>query len=271
MIGGLLLKTLREVWLATLLTCLGLLGANLLLTFLIPKVQEGVGEMFDKLPFARAMMSALLGTEIGDQIAAQTMAAVLWVHPIVLALIWAHAINLSTRMPAGEIDRGTIDFLLGLPVSRRWAYWSEVLMLMLTAVVLIAMGYLGHRLAAPWMPEAMRPDAVASAWIMTNLYCLTLAVAGMGFLVSSLANRRSVAMSVVFAVVLASFLLNFAAQLWPPAASVSPLGILEYYRPALVLQSREPPAGDILTLLAIAAVTLGAGGEITARRSIATT
>lgn len=269
--GGLLQKSLREVWVATLLTCTALLGANMLLTFLIPKVQQGVGEMFDKLPFARQMMSALLGTEIGDQIAAQTMAAVLWVHPIVLALVWAHAINLSTRMPAGEIDRGTIDFLLGLPVSRRWAYWSAVLMLMLTTVLLIGTGYVGHRLAAPLMPQAMRPDAASSAWIMANMYCLTMAVAGIGFLVSACSNRRSVAISVVFAVVLGSFLLNFAAQLWPPAASVSFLGVLEYYRPAVVLESREAPLGDIATLLAIAAATLAIGCEITARRSIATT
>ena len=174
---GLLTKTLREIWLPTLLVASGLFGVNILLTVLIPKVQEGFEEVFDKLPFVESMLQALLGTELGDQMAAEAMQAVLWVHPIVLTLLWFHAISLSTRVPAGEIDRGTIDFLLGLPVGRRQLYWSEVLMWLATGLLLLAFGFAGHRLASPAMPEHMRPETHVALMMMTNLYCVYLAVA----------------------------------------------------------------------------------------------
>ncbi|WP_425400881.1 ABC transporter permease subunit [Aeoliella sp.] len=268
---GLLLKSFRELWLPTLLIGVGLVGANMLLTFLIPKVEEQIGDVFERLPFAKTMMSALLGTDVGQQMTAQAVASVLWVHPIVLSLVWAQAISLSTRVPAGEVDRGTIDFLLGLPVSRRLVYWSEVLVLMASGVLILAMGFAGHRAMSPWMPVEMRPDLRSALVIMANFYCLYLAVGGVGFLVSSLSSHRGRAVAIVLAVVLASFLLNFAAQLWPPAQSVALLGVLEYYRPALVLMSGEVPWSDIVVLLAIAAAALFAGGEITARRSLCTT
>lgn len=268
--SGLLRKTWREVWLGTLLVGGALFGVNILLTVLLPKVQEGLGEVFDKLPFAKTLMQALVGTEVGEQMAAQAMSAVLWVHPIVLALTWFHAISLSTRVPAGEIDRGTIDVLLGLPVSRRQVYWTEVVVWMATGVVLIAAGFAGHRLASPAMPPNMRPDVKTAVLIMANFYCVYLAVGSVGFFVSSLSNRRGRAIAVVFALVLASFLLNFAAQLWEPAARFAPLGILEYYRPALILQSGAFPTGDVAVLLSIAVIALVAGSEVMARRSICT-
>ena len=116
---GLFTKSLHEVWLTTLLFGLSLLAVEALLTYVLPQIQEGLGGVFDEIPFLRSMLAALLGTELGDDITARTMQAFLWVHPVVLALVWAHEIPLCTRTPAGEIDRGTIDVLLSLPVSRR--------------------------------------------------------------------------------------------------------------------------------------------------------
>lgn len=265
---GLLLKTIRETWLHTMLVAAGLFGVNILLTLLIPKVQAGFGEAMDKLPFAKQMIAALLGTEVGNQIAAETMAAVLWVHPIVLALVWFHAINLSTRVPAGEVDRGTIDFLLGLPVSRRKVYWCEVATILASGILLLMSGFAGHRLVASAMPLAWRPNASTAMVIMANLYCLYMAVAGIGLLTSTLSNRRGWAMGIVFALVLASFLLNFAAQVWAPAKSIAMLGILEYYRPALILQTGKWPLDDLAVLVAIAGISIIAGSEVMARRSL---
>ena len=150
---GLLGKTLREVRLGTAMIALGLFGVNILLTVLIPKVEENMGRVFDRIPLAKTMLQALLGTEFGDNMTAQAMSAVLWVHPIVLALLWYHAISVSTRFPAGETERATVDFLLGLPVSRWQVYWTEVLVFISTGVVLIATGFVGHRLASPAMPR----------------------------------------------------------------------------------------------------------------------
>ena len=116
---GMLWKILHEVWLLTLVCGAGIFVIKALLTYVLPQVMAGMGEIFQQLPFVKPLLTALLGTEVGDEITEHTMQAFLWVHPVVLALIWGHEITLCTRMPAGEIDRGTIDVLLSWPLSRR--------------------------------------------------------------------------------------------------------------------------------------------------------
>ena len=86
---GLFTKTLHEVWLATLLFGFSLLAVKALLTYILPEIQEGLGGVFDQIPFVRSFLTALLGTELGDEITARTMQAFLWVHPVVLALVAA--------------------------------------------------------------------------------------------------------------------------------------------------------------------------------------
>ena len=122
---GLIVKSIYETWLTTLLFAIGLGCALALLTSVLPQLQEGIGDILASLPFVRTVIQALFGTEIGDELTLQMMQAILWVHPVVLSLVWAHEIVLCTRIPVSEIDRGTIDVLLGLPVSRRTIYVAD--------------------------------------------------------------------------------------------------------------------------------------------------
>lgn len=270
MMRGLLLKTLHEVWLTTLLFGGALLGVNALLTYVIPQFQEGIMEILDRMPFIRPVFTALLGTELGDEINARTLQAFLWVHPTVLALLWAHAIVFCTRIPAGEIDRGTIDVLLGLPVSRRAVYYGEVIAWLAAGLVILLMGFLGHCLVSPSMPNELRPELSHALVVLTNLYCVYLAVGGITLLVSSPSDHRGRAVAIAFAIVLASFLLNFVAQFWELADQIAFLGVMEYYRPAQILQSGTFPASDVVVLLSVGATATMLGGEVVARRSICT-
>ena len=267
---GLFTKSLYEVWLTTLLFGFALLAVKALLTYVLPQIYGGLDGVFDQIPFAKSMLTALLGTELGDEITARTMQAFLWVHPVVLALVWAHEIALCTRMPAGEIDRGTIDVLLGLPVSRRAVYFCESTVWLVSGLFILLMGFLGHRLTAPAMPPEMRPDLSHALLVIANLYCVYVAVGGIAFLVSALSDRRGRAMAIVFGIVLASFLLNFVAQFWEPARQIAFLGVMEYYQPAQILQSGDPPFQDVAVLLLVGGSAWILGGEVVARRSICT-
>ena len=270
MMRGLLAKTLREMWLTILLFGLGLMLVKALLTYVLPQVQQGISNVMEQLPFVRSVLTAILGTEVGDQITAQTMQAFLWVHPVVLALVWGQEIVLCTRVPAGEIERGTIDILLGFPVSRRAVYLSETTVWLGSGVWIIVMGLIGHRIAAPAMPAEMRPELSRVVLVMANLLCVYVAVGGIAFLVSALSDRRGRAIAIVFGIVLASFFLNFLAQGWEPAEQIAFLSVIKYYQPAKILQGGGLPVGDITTLLAVGAVAWLLGGEVMARRSIST-
>lgn len=267
---GLLIKSLREVWIATMLFALALMAIEAILAYVLPTFADQFSTVFLQLEFAQRMLQALLGTDIGDQIGPSVFSSMAWVHPVVLAIIAAHATILSTRVPVGEIDRGTIDVLLGLPVSRWGVYRCELVVFLASGLVVIGMGLAGNQLGA-LLVESKPPSAVQPLLVVViNLFCLYFAVGGLGWLVSSLSDRRGKAVSVVFTILVGSFLLNFLAQVWPLAEPVSFLSVLNYYQPMLILRDGGWPVIDMVVLTVLGAVLVIIGGLCFARRDICT-
>lgn len=267
---GILRKIFWEVRVPVLLFSVGLSLIMFLLTSLLPKVLGDLDKMFEKLPFIKPVLTALIGIDVSDGFTSQMMQAFLWVHPSVLAILWAHELMYCSRVPAGEIDRGSVDFLLGLPVSRWKLYISETIGWMLSGAVILLVGLMGHLAASVSLQPGMRPGLFAIMCVTCNLYAVYLAVGGIAFLVSANSDRRGRAIGVLFAILLASFLLNFVAQFWEPAKAISFLSVMEYYRPALTIQANEFPLKDVSILFGIASISWVAGGLVLRSRSICT-
>jgi len=270
MMRGLLAKTVREVWVATLLIGLGLLAVERVLLFILPQIQGQVGALMESLPFLKVILKGLFGVDPEGQLSSQLFQALVWVHPVVLSLIWAHEILLCTRLPAGEIDRGTIDILLGLPVSRRFVFLAESVVWILSGAVVIGLGSVGYFWGAASLEEDLRPATSRVLLVLANLGCLYVAVGGVAFLVSALSNRRGKAVGVVFGLLLASFLLNFLCQMWEPARPFAFLGVLDYYQPGKILEAGTIPFRSAATLLGVGGLCWMGGLEVFARRSICT-
>ena len=267
---GLLRKIYLEVRVSVVLFGVGLAAIMFLLTSLLPKVLGDVENVFEKLPFIKPILTALIGIDVDNGFTSQMMQGFLWVHPTVLAILWAHELMYCSRMPAAEIDRGTVDFLLGLPTSRRKLYISETIGWMTSGAIIICTGLVGHLMASSSLQPQMRPGGYAVFCVAGNLFAVYLAVGGIAFLVSASSDRRGRTIGILFAVLLASFLLNFLAQFWEPAKAISFLSIMEYYRPALTIQANAFAWQDVGILLTIAAVTWCVGGIVFQRRSICT-
>ena len=241
-----------------------------LLTFLLPRVLGDIDQLLDSIPFIRSIIAALLGTNANDPVTPRAAQAFLWVHPTVLSLIWAVEIVLISRVPAGEIDRGSVDWLMSLPVSRRQIWLTETLGWLLAGVVLLALGYCGHLLAAPFTPEDSRPAKWLVAYILLNLYAVYFAVGGIGSLISAWSDRRLRAVGGIFTLLIISFLLNFLAQFWEPAQSISFISVLEYYRPAQILETQSFPLQNVCILTAVGGCTSFIGLLLFSRRNICT-
>jgi ABC-2 type transport system permease protein len=270
MIRGLLRKTLSETWAQIALFSVGLFLVSSLLTLLLPQLEKGFNQVISSFPFVRDFVQALLGQSLRGQFNVQNLQAIIWVHPTILALLWAQEIILCTRVPAGEIDRGTIDILLSWPVSRRKLFAVESMVWMATGVVLCVAMLLGHTaarlFAAPTNPAPITRVLI----VLFNLYCMYLAVGGIAFAVSATSSHRGRAMGVVFAILLTSFLLNFVVQFWPAIVDLAPLSVLYYYRPAEILANGQIPAFNVAVLLCVALIGWISGFEVFARRSICT-
>ncbi|MCH8824291.1 MAG: ABC transporter permease subunit [Planctomycetes bacterium] len=267
---GLLIKTIREVWAITAPFAIAVFIVETLIAYVLPTFSEQFADSWMGIEIVRKMLSALLSVDIGDQFGPHVFIAIAWVHPIVLTIFGAHATIFATRFPVGEIDRATIDVLMGLPVSRWQIYRCELVVFIATGLVLLAMAIAGNRLGTS-LVSADQPWPVSSISIVSiNLLSLFLAVGGLAWLVSSLSNRRGKAIAVVFSLLLASFLLSFLAQFWEPAENIVFLSILNYYQPLIIIRDGDWPTLNIVALLIVATSLWIIGGVINARRDICT-
>lgn len=267
---GVMLKAAIETWPSTLLCALLLFGAESALAYAIPTFQAQFRDSLSQMQFLQNFVGALLGVRAAGQFGPEAFLAFPWVHPVVLALVWAHALVCCTRMPAGEIDRGTADVTMTLPVTRWGILLSETVVWLAAGAVLLAMFVAGNWFGGRFVEKPEPTDWSRSLVVLANMACLYAAVGALGWLASALSNRRGPALVAVFVLLLASFLLNFLAQFWDVAERLSFLSVLEYYRPMFVLRDGTIPWRDIGVLLATAATLWAAAGVVFSRRDICT-
>lgn len=267
---ALVLKSLRETWVAILLFSFGVAGVETLFAAVLPTFGDEISGIWRQLGFVQNIIESLLGAELGESMTADTMAAIAWVHPILLVMIWAHEINFCTRLPAGEIDRATIDIVMGLPVSRMRLFLCESLVWLVTGATIITAALAGNLLGQTFVPPELRPHFGRVLIVLVNLMCLYVAVGGLVWLVSSLSNRRGRAVGVTVAALVASFLLNFLVPFWQPAKLVSFVSVLDHHRPWQILTTGAWPLGDMAALLIFGTLTWSMAAVIFCRRDICT-
>ncbi len=267
---GLMAKTIREVWMVTILFAIGVAIFESMLTYILPTYFDEFAGHILEIKFVRNIITALLGSDVGDKIGPTALLSFSWVHPLLLTLLWGHEITLCTRTPAGEIDRGTVDILLGLPVSRWQIYISETIIWLGSGLMLILIALVAHLSIRTFIPEDMHLPLHRIIVVAINLYCLYIAVGGVVWLVSALSDRLGKAMGISFAMILASMLLDFIITFWEPAKSIEFLSVLDYYRPWQIFQSDTWPIQDMLTLTAIGLFFWLAGAWVFIRRDVCT-
>ena len=268
--SGLLRKAVRESLAITIVIGLGLCSIEILFARILPAFYSEMSDNILRLPFVRKMIAAGLGIEAGAEMGPTTMMAMVWTHPVVLALVWTLAISAGTRVPAAEVDRGTIDVLLSLPVSRAGVLAAEVAVAFFCGAFVVALGFCGN-LVGGWPLDTETVGTVGQRlWVCANLGALYAAVFGVSSLFSALSDRRGRAVAGAVAFVIAIFVLNFLAAFSKPMHQISFLSVLDYYRPLFVLQNSVVPVCDILVLLAVGSISWIAAAVIFAHRDIRT-
>jgi ABC-type transport system involved in multi-copper enzyme maturation permease subunit len=268
---GLIIKALRELWPATLLLGCALFLFEGVLAYVLPTFAQQFSTQWLQMKFAQTILKATLGAEVGSEIGPDLFTSIPWVHPVVLAITWAHAIIICTRVPAGEVDRGTVDVLLGLPISRWELFRSETVACVGSGMLVLLSGAVGNVLGGAFVPPEGRTALSRMGIILLNLMCLYMAACGMAWMLSALSDRRGKAIAAAFIIVIASFLLNYLAQLWQPAQSLEFLSVLHYYRPLFIMRVGNWPLRDMTVLLLVATMLWIGAGVIFARRDLSTT
>jgi ABC-2 type transport system permease protein len=251
---GLLLKAARETLVMTGLFGLGVAVFEGLCAYIYPTLfPDFAGSLF-QLEWIRRMIAGLLGEELGGAIGPQALAALGWIHPLLMALFWGHEIVYWTRVPAGEIDQGTIDLLLSLPVRRIELFLSESAVWLIGGLCLVMLSLAGYLVGACFVAPEDRTRIGQLVIVVANLFCLYVAVGGLACFISALSDRRGRAIGTAFAFALAFLVLQFVAQFWEPAKTIRFLSPLNYYRPMEILRNETWPIWDMLVLAAAGAI-----------------
>lgn len=212
-------------------------------------------DMFVRLPFFKTVLSALVGADVGAAISSTGLMTVGVAHPFLFAVTWAFYVTTCTRITAGEIDRGTADLLLSLPVSRASAYLSASIPWMLSAAAICIAVWCGVLLGVRIFPPDEPIDAMKLRFPLLNLMAFYLAIGGISTGISAFCSRRGVAVAASLAVLLWSFFWNFLCALLPKLAPAAVLGLLHFYRP-LESVRREEYAWIDITALVIAGTAI---------------
>ncbi|MFZ4575865.1 MAG: ABC transporter permease [Phycisphaerales bacterium] len=267
---GLVRRSLRELLPVSL--GFGLFTGTVvgLLSYALPQVQARFMQRGFIPPPLRELRKALLGVDTADASVAEVAFSMVWVHPILLILL-AHAILVCTRVPSGEVERGTIDVLLALPVSRWKLFRSETAAWFVTAGLVLGLAFLGCFIGTRFVAKDQLPSFARIALSLVNLALVYGAVGCAALAIGAGVDRRMRAVMGVLVVTVGTLMVNFLEPLWEPAKHAAPLSLLHYYKPFEILRSGSWPLKDMAVLGSLCALLWVCAGVVFSRRDITTT
>lgn len=263
----LLKRTHRDYRLLVLGAFLLLLAFMILFNFAIDSLNIEQRREWLNVEWIRRLITTIMGADAIDLVTPTGMVAFGFTHPVVWMVAIAFVLAATTGLFTGEIDRGTIDVLASLPVSRVRIYVTQSLYVALSGAPICAALVLGTVLGRR-LTGSSPFDLKLLVMMATHLYVTFVFLVAVCTLASVIFSRRSAAMTACFFVFFYSFVLRLLEGFWPAAKRFGCAGFLHYYEPAQVALQRRWQADDIAVLLAGAATAWLAGLIVFNRRDL---
>ena len=261
-------KTLAESIWSIVLCASGLVAFVVLFSWAMLNMGTEMLDFFSQFPFL-AKIFASFGIDVSGTVSIGTMFAVCFTHGVTFGLAWTVIISTATRVTAGEVERGTADMLLSLPVSRMEVYLSTSLVWMVAALLISICPLIGIGIATLVFEtgdEVKLQSFVAPA---ANFFCLNMSVGGLATMFGSLLNRRGPAIGIVVALVFTSVILNFLEQFVIAIKQIGFLSLLYYFKPVELMRDGIS-VFHVVILLSIALVSWTIGIVVFSRKDIPT-
>lgn len=221
-----------------------------------------------KIPFVSQIWKAMLGSDLLGMISGTGLATIGVAHPLLYLVAASVLLTECTRVIVGEIDRGSADVLLSLPTTRAKIYISSSLVWAGWGFLICAAALAGLRVGLLFSSLYEPVDFTRIVPVLPNMYLLYLSIGGLAMGVSSFMVRRGRAIAIVLAYLLASFVANFLAQLWPPMQALAHWGVLNHYQPLQQVYGGAVPWSDLTFLAGVGAVGWTVGLVRYTRRDI---
>jgi beta-exotoxin I transport system permease protein len=209
--------------------------------------------LFQSLP---PLMQAAIGTQFPGGLSAPGLLAFGWNHPVAHALGLAVAIVLATRAVAGEIETGSLEFLLSQPMSRAEYLGTHVAFGLLALALLSLAGMAGTRLGqAVFHMEPFPPGRLLA--LMLNYFVLQAAWFGVTLAFSAFGREGGRVTRLGFLVAVGSYFVQAIGQLWSDAGILLPWTLHHYFSPQGILIRGTSALRPVATLLAVTVASVG--------------
>ena len=212
---------------------------------------EGSGKLFQ----------AILGGESVNLSKTSDLLSVGYVHPLPQTILMIWALGRGASALAGELERGTMELLVSLPIPRWKIITTQLAVDLVTIPTLALCMILGTFIGTKLVPL---PNADLLPYFRGVLLAIAFAFAmsGITYAISSVGRSRWRVLAWTFAVIFSMSLLNLLGQLWDTLGPWRPLAIHYYYQPQYAILKDQwtlPVAGMQFNALAVMFGVAGLG------------
>ncbi len=209
---------------------------------------------------------ALLSQDQVASVSAQGIIGVGYSHPFALLMMAVVAVRVPSAALAGEIGRGTMDLVAARPVLRV-AHVAAALLAVLAGLAILAVAAYAGTLIGLVARPVEGVSVLRYALVAAGLW-LTFACWGcIGIGVSALCRETGQAIAWTSGLMAGSYVLDYAARVWSPIASLRPFSLFRYYEPQRIV-SAGLALPDVVVPVAVGAAALLVAFAVFARRDL---
>ena len=266
--GAIFWKTMRDSAATLIAAAIGMTAFVVLFVWSMQSMGTELLDFVSKFGFLKKIFEVGFGINVSGEISLNVLFSACFTHAMILLLAWSTIISISTRVTVGEVERGTADLLLSLPVSRQEVMFSTSLVWVLSAAVLSACPIVGVWIGSLVLETEEVVEINRYVAPAVNFFCLNLAVGGISTMIACLASRRGLAIAWIVGVLVSSVVLNFVEPFIDAVKHIRIVGLMSYFRPVDTVRNNDWPVSSILVLLGIAVVSWVVGSVVFCRKDI---
>lgn len=242
----------------------GLVSYAWLMTWFYPSIGEEYGKLIETFP------PELLAVFGGDAVPFASLGG--YFQTEYLGIMWmiivsAAVIIYASRVFAGEIASGTMEFVLSQPISRVRVAVTRVAALVLYAMVLSAASFIPIEIFGPTYDINLGWDVMWQLMAFGALFIL--AVGGFAMLLSAIfrgGGKPGAIAAGVLGTLWVADLLSGASEI---AEALDPVNLVAYWQPGLLINGEQVASEAWWVYGAVAIVTLIGSVVVFSRRDVA--
>jgi len=177
-------------------------------------------------------------------------------HPMVLVLLIFIAINIPVKHIAHDIENGSMEVLLSLPVKREWVLTNIWLSGVAILFIVIFTSLAGSLLAIYIFHTISIGIIIKLLMICTNLWLLCMLIMSYTLLFATFGKRSNFSANMAAMITLAFYLVFFVSQLWDAIEFTKPFNIFNYYQTQNMMIGKGNFVVDALVLASASIVCM---------------